>query len=166
MGFDWDDVYEQIDRILRGTPGAPPLPSHSEVDKSGAATGAQRFHVPIRFETTGAMERRRQNLPELKLNHAAATAAVPSHGSSGPLGISIPDFIKSRRQFEIGIKSLGLKSAEEAVADAEQRLKRWQDAVKVLEQLASIPHDPTAHVVAIVCDRVPRSPNPDPNLFG
>jgi hypothetical protein len=159
-------VYEQIDRILRGTPGAPPPPSHSEVDKSGAATGAQRFHVPIRFETTGAMKATKAELARAEADRAAAAAAVPSHGSSGPLGISIPDLIKSRRQFEVGIKSSGLKSAEEAVADAEQRLKRWQDAVKVLEQLASIPHDPTAHVVAIVCDRVPKSPNPDPNLFG
>ena len=42
------------------------------------------------------------------------------------------------------------------------------DAVKVLEQLASIDPapDPTPHVAAIVCDRIPKSPNPDPALFG
>ena len=153
------------------------------LDKSGAPTGAQRFHVPIRFNTTGAMEATKAELAKAEADHLAATtvtqdtlarigameaelAALPSSsGSSGTFGINIANPFRLALGMDLQVIRAGLKLAEDAVTEAEGRLKRWQDAVKVLEQLASIPHDPAAHVAAIVCDRTPKSPDPDPSLF-
>ena len=60
---------------------------------------------------------------------------------------------------------LSLPSADDALAQSELRLQRWQNAAKVLEQLAAIPEDPNPYALALVCDRIPKSPNPDPALF-
>ena len=39
------------------------------------------------------------------------------------------------------------------------------NAQGVLDQLQAMSADPNPHVAALVCDRIPKAPNPDPALF-
>ena len=72
------------------------------------------------------------------------------------------------RDFTIDLEKQRAKlpAAEQALSDASQKEMRYANAIGVVDQLGAIPTDPQAYVLACVCDRTPKSPNPDRALFG
>jgi anti-sigma-K factor RskA len=58
-----------------------------------------------------------------------------------------------------------LQVAESNLAATEILVTRWRNALAVLDQLQAMSADPNPHVAALVCDRTPKAPNPDPALF-
>jgi hypothetical protein len=56
-------------------------------------------------------------------------------------------------------------SAEQALSQASLESMRYANSMSVIDQLGAIPAEPQAYVLACVCDRTPKSPNPDRALF-
>ena len=150
------------------------------LDVSGSPSGARKFHVPLHFDTAAAVAVTAAELARAQAERDSAAsslndistriarlgeelAALPVR--SGPFGISIPNPMRFQLESSLISLRLSLPSAEEELAQSELRLERWQNAARVLDQLAGIPDDPNPYVLALVCDRIPKSPNPDPALF-
>jgi hypothetical protein len=55
------------------------------------------------------------------------------------------------------------KGQELARAQAEE--KRLNNSVSIIDQLSSVAADAQSYVLALVCDRTPKAPNPDRSLF-
>lgn len=150
------------------------------LDVSGSPSGARKFHVPLHFDTAAAAAVTAGELAraQAERDSAASTAGdlrtkIARLGeelaglphSSGPFGISFPNPMRFALESSLINLRLSLPSADEALAQTELRLQRWQNAAKVLDQLAAIGEDPNPYALALVCDRIPKSPNPDPALF-
>lgn len=58
---------------------------------------------------------------------------------------------------------IGTKEQELARAQAEETLVR--NSLSIIDQLSAIAVDAQAYVLALVCDRTPKAPNPDPSLI-
>lgn len=150
------------------------------LDVSGSPSGARKFHVPLHFDTAAAAAVTADELTRARADRDSAAAAVTDINtritrlsadlaalphSSGPFGISIPNPMRFQLESSLINLRLSLAPAEEALAQAELRLQRWQNAARVLDQLAAIAEDTDPYALAVVCDRIPKSPNPDPALF-
>ena len=172
-----------VEQQIENSPGALPPSKLVSTSQALPLSGAQKFHVPLRFETADAMtvatnelavaqadrdsknstvSETRTRVARMEEEHAKLANSI---GSSGTFGISLPNPARIRLELEIAASTANLPTAEQELAQAEQRLQRWQDAVGVLKQLAATPEDPNPYVAALVCDRIPKSPNPDPALF-
>jgi hypothetical protein len=150
------------------------------LDATGAPSGARKFHVPVHFDTAAAAAVTADQLSRAQTQRDAAVATVDQinariaqlgdelsrvHDSGGPFGIRIPNPLRFQLESNLITLRLSLPPAQEALASSELALTRWQNAARVLEQLAAIPEDPNPYALALVCDRIPKSPNPDPALF-
>lgn len=150
------------------------------LDQSGAPKGAQRFHVPLRFETDDAMAATKAELEKALANRDAANTALAEtrarvakieaelasmHGTSGPFRMSFLNPLKHKLQLDLAMMNGSISQAEAEVANDDRTVERWNNAVSVLEQLTAFPEEPNPYVAAFVCDRLPKSPNPDPALF-
>jgi hypothetical protein len=54
---------------------------------------------------------------------------------------------------------------ESQIAQAQGDVTRWTKQSGELDKLRAIQADPTSYVLALVCDRLLKSPDPDPALF-
>ena len=68
-------------------------------------------------------------------------------------------------QLKLQQETLALAPLEQALSAAATENRRWQNAMKLIDQLASIPTDGNPYVLAMVCDRLPKAPDPDPAVF-
>ena len=72
----------------------------------------------------------------------------------------------SRFAIQLEKERAKLPAAEQAFGDASLEVMRYTNAMSVIDQLGAISTDPQAYVLVCVCDRTPKSPNPDQVLFG
>jgi hypothetical protein len=90
-----------------------------------------------------------------------ATASVGSPGSAGP----------SQTELDLAAAESLVPAAEQALAAANIEKARWEKALRELDSLdassaAQASASAMAHALALICDRTPKSPNPDLALFG
>lgn len=148
-------------------------------DESPAApAGFRKFHVKFGFDVSGpravtaaalasatgnvatvrtALESKRQVIEKMQ----AKLASMGSGG--GPFGFG--NLSRKILQATLQNESMSLVTLEPALAAADAECQRWQNAMALLDQLAAIPTDANPYVLAMVCDRLPKAPNPDPELF-
>jgi len=72
------------------------------------------------------------------------------------------------RDFTIDLEKQRAKlpATEQALRDASLEAMRYANAMSVIDQLGAIPAELQPYVLACICDRTPKSPNPDRALFG
>jgi hypothetical protein len=154
---------------------------------NGAGSGSQKFHVPFGFDVQGP-----RAVSGAALNSAAAARAAKeserakalakiedlkaaimrlersAHAGGGPFGFPVGLAITSQKQklqLDIAAIEAGLPQLDVQIAQAQAEEARCNQALEVLKQLEAIQADDTCYVLALVCDRVPKSPDPDPALF-
>jgi hypothetical protein len=172
---DGGPVDEQVESVKEEAAGQVGL------DKAGTPSGAQRFHVPLRFDTSAAMQVAAEERAKAEAALAATSTDVqrmkdnitkfeaeiarPDSLGGSAFDIRFANRLKLKLQNDLAFAKGLLPAAEEQLSQAQQNFQRTQNSVKVLEQLAAIPKDSGPYVVAIVCDRMPKSPNPDTAFF-
>jgi hypothetical protein len=152
----------------------------------GRPSGAQRFHVPILFDVSAAREVTNAELVKAEKSRSeAATAVEQSRGTISGFEAQIAvlaarstrrDLFANRMRLpahammqklklDLASAQSTLQVAESNLAATEILVTRWRNALAVLDQLQAMSADPNPHVAALVCDRIPKAPNPDPALF-
>jgi len=108
--------------------------------------------------------------PPIVRDHRHGGGAAPG-GGAGPIvrdhrhggGAGGPVFNPFTIQLEK--ERAKLPAAEQALSQASLESMRYANSMSVIDQLGAIPAEPQAYVLACVCDRTPKSPNPDRALF-
>jgi hypothetical protein len=58
-----------------------------------------------------------------------------------------------------------ISAKEQELAHAQAEETRLRNALSIIEQLSALTVDAQAYVLALVCDRTPKAPNPDSSLI-
>ena len=147
----------------------------------GGDEGAQKFHVPFTFDVTAT----RNHVAGLL---AAASTAKASHEAdvakarqeihrltemraNPPVvrdhrrGPRVPFDPTQRIEQELAAAQGRMQQADQERSRAAGEETRLAHSISVLDQLAGVQPDPRPYVLACVCDRIPKSPDPDPALF-
>lgn len=144
--------------------------------------GAQRFHVPFTFDTSAAWTLARDELAAADAAVAARTAEWQSlqvridalRAEIAKLTATIhkrdrwwrrmdpQKAILRGRQADLATAEAQAPAASEAVAAAQHEQRRAGRACQLLEQLDAIAADELPYVLSLICDRMPKEPNPIP----
>jgi hypothetical protein len=138
--------------------------------------GAQKFHVPFTFDVSGARQVAQDGLAAAEADSQALSSGIASSRqqiatlqqtiarSGGSIfGIPRPQAMIAKQ--ELMKAQLALAMSEEGLRTTEAAKRRWNDALAVLRQLDEAEVAAGPHVLALVCDRFPKAPDPDPELF-
>jgi hypothetical protein len=172
----------QIDRQrseLAREIGEGPMPS--------SAGGSQRFHVPFSFDvdgpraaSTAALQSARaakaarqaerdQAISRIDALKSAIAKLDRTHaGAAGPFRFPMDLAIttqKNKLQLDMAALQAAIAQIETQIAQAQAEEVRWNQALEVLNQLQAVQADDTCYALALVCDRIAKSPDPDPSLF-
>jgi hypothetical protein len=58
-----------------------------------------------------------------------------------------------------------ISAKEQELAHAQAEETRLRNSLSIIDQLSALTVDAQAYVLALVCDRTPKAPNPDPSLI-
>jgi hypothetical protein len=150
-----------------------------------ASSGAQKFHVPFSFDTIAARGVAQADLDRTSVDVAAKRAdrsslkgridelkaeiaRIDARPRGGGGMFRLPDgatFSRNKLALDLAFSEQALPATEEALSAAEQEMARCNRALEVLDQIEGIQVDASAFVLALVCDRVPKAPDPDSALF-
>jgi hypothetical protein len=151
-------------------------------EETSARDGAQKFHVPFSFDTSRARDHVKPLLVAASQSRSARDAelnALRQEMDRLRQLIAHPPVVRDHRRtpsappydpvqrfkFELAQKLPQAQVKEQELAQAHQEEMRLQNVLSVLDQLANIQVDSHPYVLACVCDRTPKAPNPDPTLF-
>ena len=135
--------------------GASETPDPAALASSG---GFQQFHVPFSVDTQQAREHISAALP-------AATASRARWEESLHSGLLYID-ARYKGQPELPLRREEYRiSMEPTLVRLQAEETRLRNALSIIDQLAALPVDAQSYVLALVCDRTPKAPNPDPSLL-
>jgi hypothetical protein len=140
-----------------------------EPETPAAGARSQKFHVPFSFDTEGP---RALTTAALDSATTAATAkkaaldAAPQPRAGFVWTPSTPAVAGHWERERFAGEGLGvIPNLQDQFNQAQAEVARWSKALDVLNQLQAIQADQTCYVLALVCDRLPKTPDPDPSLF-
>jgi hypothetical protein len=182
------DRIDALETDLAQEIGASDTPDHAAL---AASVGFQRFHVTFSFDTQQAREHTSVALAAAVATRAAKESEFGAAGNklhdlmqtklqwqTNPPQVLVRDHRGGRivehsamdtrriagleRDLAQQQTLVGAKEQELARAQAEET--RLRNSLSIIEQLSAIPVDAQAYVLALVCDRTPLCPDPDPAL--
>jgi len=146
-----------------------------------AVAGSQMFHVPFSYDTEGpralvnaslqtanaAVAANRRELAAAHQRYEAYKAAynrgrVVDHRKNAK---KVDPKKPPRPPFDEAPWRATFARLESRIAQAQGEVTRWTKQSGELDKLQAIQADPTNYVLALVCDRLLKSPDPDPALF-
>jgi hypothetical protein len=141
-----------------------------EIGAPGPFTGgAQKFHVPFTIDTeaprgpaNAALQKATADAAAIKPKLDFARAQFSAYQSGN---------VRDHRTgphppFDVAAAQARINAMQTQYDAAENDVTYWTNIIGVLDVLKAVPPDPNVYVLAMVCDRVPKSPDPDPALFG
>jgi hypothetical protein len=182
------DRIEALETELAREISSPDISDPTALTGSG---GSQKFHVPFRFDTQQARECLSAPLATATATRAAQESELGTarnrlqelmqtklQWQTNPPMMTVRDHrvtptreytqVNTRliAEFEQNLAQqqtlISVKEQELARAQAEET--RLRQALSILEQLSALGGDAQSYVLALVCDRTPKAPNPDPLL--
>ncbi|MEY9524069.1 hypothetical protein ABIF70_005210 [Bradyrhizobium japonicum] len=177
-------VRKQIASLATEEAAPSVLTGGTTVDSETRSLGAQKFHVPFVIDSSEArllaqaeldqaittLMTKKGELDGLKQRITAIQEKIDqlSSGSTGggPFGIHIPRSpLAAEWKLKLAAEMALEPLAEEQTAAAEAERLRCERALQLLDQIDRIEGTANAYTLMIVCDRIPKSPDPDPTLF-
>jgi len=149
-----------------------------------AVAGSQKYHVPFSYDTEGpralvnvslqtanaAVAAKRRELAAEHQRYEAYKAAynqgrVVDHRDHRKNAKKVDPKKRPRPPFDEAPWRATFAQLESQIAQAQGEVTQWTKQSGEFDKLRAIQADPTSYVLALVCDRLPKSPDPDPALF-
>jgi hypothetical protein len=142
-------------------------------------SGGQRFHVPFKFDCTAAREVAQGELAqaEAALQQKSAQREeltrsldelreeIASLGNPHGVWGMVKKLQIQKLQMSLAVVSQSEAQVDQELGEAQREHLRCTRAIQLLDQLDAMTVPSGPFTLMIVCDRVPKAPNPDTNLF-
>jgi uncharacterized coiled-coil protein SlyX len=149
------------------------------ISPPGAPDGFVRFHVPLAYDTADALQQNAADLKvvqderlQLEAQRNAIAGEVSELQQLIALGKTIRIFgpndqVRDHRDLrsQLARQTQALNAINAQIAQHQAQEARLKEVGDSLRKLPTQNQNPDPYVLALVCERVPKSPNPDPALF-